>query len=152
MKIFVTVGSMFPFDRLIEEMDKIAASGKHEIFAQTGESTYTPVNFSYKDFLDYSEMISRIKWADVVVSHAGVGTVIDLMSGGKPFLLVPRLSRRKEAIDDHQLELCKYLHKEFGITYLTDESRIASSLKSAKATSKRRQKSGLLPEIKKLIR
>ncbi len=152
MKIFVTVGSMFPFDRLIKEIDKVAKEGKHEIFAQTGESTYLPKNCKYKPFLDYSENISKMKQADVIISHAGVGTVIDIMSSKKPFILVPRLSKYKEAIDDHQLELCKYLHKEFDATYLTNESEIVPALKKAKAIKRGNQNEALLKEIKSLIR
>ena len=51
-KIFVTVGSTYPLDRLIKEIDIINKNKKYEIFAQIGKSEYNPKNINYAQFLD----------------------------------------------------------------------------------------------------
>ena len=74
-KIFVTVGSTYPLDRLIKEIETLNKD-KFEIFAQIGESKLNP-ELNYKKFLNYKEIQNKIKWADIVISHAGIGTILD---------------------------------------------------------------------------
>ena len=45
--IFVTIGSMFPFDRLIRVMDDwTARSGRKDVLAQIGNGGYVPQHMS----------------------------------------------------------------------------------------------------------
>ena len=44
--------------------------------------------------------------ADVVVTHGGTGTILKLLTLGKPAVLVPRRAARQEHIDDHQAPVC----------------------------------------------
>jgi len=45
--IFLTVGTQFPFDRLVRAVDSIIDKGliSETLFAQIGESSYKPRNF-----------------------------------------------------------------------------------------------------------
>ena len=47
--------------------------------------------------------------ADVVIAHAGVGAALEALDGGRRPLLVPRLQRHGEHVDDHQLEVAREL-------------------------------------------
>ena len=49
--------------------------------------------------------------ARVVISHCGEGNLLLLQELGTPFVLVPRTKRRKEHVDDHQLELAQVLER-----------------------------------------
>jgi UDP-N-acetylglucosamine transferase subunit ALG13 len=44
-----------------------------------------------------------VRRARVVVTHAGVGSIIVSLSNGKKPVVVPRLKQYAEAVDDHQL-------------------------------------------------
>jgi len=108
--MFITVGTeKFPFDRLIETIDKAITIGeiKDEVFAQIGSSTYIPKFIKYEKFLTFDEMIKTIRKADIVVSHAGVGSLLICLQMGKMPIIFPRLSRFGEHVDDHQLEFAK---------------------------------------------
>jgi UDP-N-acetylglucosamine transferase subunit ALG13 len=122
-KIFVTVGSTYPLDRLIKEVDKLDPK-KFEIFAQIGESKLYPKNIKWKKFINYEEMQKKIKWADIILSHAGVGTIIDCLNQKKSLLLFPRLKKYGESIDNHQLEICKAFNAKFKINYFKNPNRI----------------------------
>lgn len=148
-KIFVIVGSTYPLDRLIKEIDKI--SNKYEIFAQIGNSNYKPKNIKFKKLLEYDEIIKKIKWSDLVISHAGAGTIIDVLSLNKKLLLFPRLKKNKEAIDDHQIEIAKAFEKKFGIKYTTNEKEIEKLITQTKTIKKINKKNKLVNEIKGLI-
>jgi UDP-N-acetylglucosamine transferase subunit ALG13 len=46
-----------------------------------------------------------INQARLIISHCGEGSILQLEETTKPYILVPRSSRFKEHVDDHQVEL-----------------------------------------------
>jgi beta-1,4-N-acetylglucosaminyltransferase len=112
IKIFITVGTT-EFDKLIEVIDKTC--GNHhelEIMAQISlSSVYKPVNIDYFEFSDRVE--SYIDDANIIITHAGAGSVYSMLEKGKKLIVVPNVSR----IDHHQTELANYVEKHnFALT------------------------------------
>ena len=60
-------------------------------------------------FLPFVDLIEHIRTADVVVTHAGVGSILTCLRLGRTPLVVPRQSRFGEHVDDHQVELTRAL-------------------------------------------
>ena len=112
-KVFVTVGTHPQnFTRLLKEIDSIASESEDtEFFAQTGYTDYKPENFLSKNFFSTEEYTERFASADVIVSHAGAGTIINALRLQKPLVLVPRLKKFSEHTNDHQLDLARALEK-----------------------------------------
>jgi UDP-N-acetylglucosamine transferase subunit ALG13 len=105
--IFVTVGEQLPFDRLIRTVDEWVGTSKKEVFAQIGRSTYTPIHISYKAFLTPEEFKEKLLTADVIVAHAGMGTIITALEMGKPILIMPRQAAFGEVRNNHQLSTAR---------------------------------------------
>lgn len=108
--IFVVLGTQkFQLNRLLQKLDDYVEQGliKDEIYAQIGNSTYKPQNYSYKEFFDKKEFDETISKSDVVIAHSGVGTIITAIHAKKPVVVYPRLAKYKEHVDDHQLEIAK---------------------------------------------
>lgn len=106
--IFVTVGSQkFQFNRLIQKVDDLAASGEiaDKVFFQIGVSDYMPKHGEYSRFLDRDEFSEISGKCDIVITHGGTGAIIGAVKRGKKVIAVPRLARYKEHVDDHQLQL-----------------------------------------------
>ncbi|MCC7570190.1 beta-1,4-galactosyltransferase [Candidatus Micrarchaeota archaeon] len=136
MKIFVTIGTALPFDRLIKELDDVTGKNKWTVNAQIGNSTCEPNNFKATfQFLKPSDLKKEIDSAEVVVMHAGVGTILDLINIDRKCVLVPRLKQFGEAVDDHQLQICKELEKQ-GAVVCYDMENLEKSIKKAKPLSK----------------
>jgi len=148
-KIFVTVGSTYPLDRLIKESNKFDTK-KFEIFAQIGESAFEPKNIKWTKFLDYDKLQEKIKWADVIISHAGIGTIIDCLSQKKQLILFPRLKKYGEAVDDHQIEICKAFEKKYNIKWPKNEKGLEKILKKDRQTHLKKRNL-LVKEIKGTI-
>ena len=111
MKIFVAVGTHpQAFDRLFKALD--ALKPFHDVFGQTGHSTYIPKSFPSKPFLDEKEFTQRFSWADVIITHGGAGSILHALEAGKKVLVVPRQKRFNEHTNDHQLELAHALGGE----------------------------------------
>lgn len=103
--IFVTTGvSSKPFDRLIRKMDQIAIGYKGSIIMQTGHNGYKPQHARYFATLSRELYLNYMQQADLVISHAGTGTTMDLILNRKRCVLVPRQKKYGEHLNDHQLQ------------------------------------------------
>jgi len=105
--IFVTVGEQLPFDRLVRAVDVCAIATGQEIIAQIGESTLIPDNIEYKKFLNPQEFEECFMNADVIIAHAGMGTIITALELGKPLIVMPRQADLGEHRNDHQFATAK---------------------------------------------
>lgn len=131
--IVVTLGTQrFPMNRLIEAMDKIAPGLEEEVFVQTGNSTYIPKNCQYQNFVDAKEFQKKIEECSVLVTHAGVGTIMRGINVGKPVVVVPRLAQYHEHVDDHQVQIAKAFAQKGCVLYCEELEQLQEMLNTAK--------------------
>lgn len=105
--IFVTVGSRnYPFDRLFKKLDELYESGilNDTMFAQVGTSTYKPKHYEYDNFISPEEFLEKVQQADIVVSHGASGSIMKALNAGKKVIVVTRLEKYGEHINDHQIQ------------------------------------------------
>ena len=127
--IFVTVGAQMPFDRLVRTVDQWAQSrGRSDVFAQIGLSNNVPRHFQSKQFLDPVEFRERVESARVVVSHAGMGSIITALEFGKPIIVMPRHARLKETRNDHQIATGNHLAEMGRVNLACDEQMLLEKL------------------------
>lgn len=123
--IFVTVGTLqYPFDRLLRALDDV----DEELIVQGGSSTYRPEGATWLDFVEYPELVGYMRQARVVVSHAGVGSAMTAVSAGKRPLVVPRLKRHGEAVDDHQVAFARRLADKGLAVLVEDPASLGAAL------------------------
>ncbi|MPM24604.1 hypothetical protein SDC9_71087 [bioreactor metagenome] len=129
--IFVTVGSHYQgFDRLIKKMDEIAGKTDEEVIMQIGYTKYKPANSQYFDFAGYSKIKQLNNEARIVVSHAGVGSILTALEQKTHLIIVPRLKKYDEVVDDHQLEIARQLSENPNVTIFYDVENLDEFLKS----------------------
>jgi beta-1,4-N-acetylglucosaminyltransferase len=135
--IFVTVGSHYQgFDRLIKKMDEIAGKTDEKVIMQIGHTSYKPVNAEYFDFVDDFSKIEQLnRDARVVVSHAGAGSILTALKLSKPVIVVPRLKKYNEHMDDHQLEIAEAMSSTKGVVSVKDVQEIEQILQENLALS-----------------
>jgi beta-1,4-N-acetylglucosaminyltransferase len=132
--IFVTVG-MHPtgFERLVKEMDRVAGTIDEEVIMQIGGTKYVPLNAKHFGFGTEEEVKVLCQKARVVVMHGGVGTILNVLQEGATVVVVPRLEKYGEAIDDHQLVFVQELEKKGRITAVYDVERLEEALRKVDA-------------------
>jgi UDP-N-acetylglucosamine--N-acetylmuramyl-(pentapeptide) pyrophosphoryl-undecaprenol N-acetylglucosamine transferase len=109
-RVFVATGIMtreYPFDRLFEKLESIVPDGV-EIRVQ-GAGNWKSSKLTLLSDLSPDALAQEIDAADAVVIHAGVGLALDCMAIGKHPVVVPRESRHREHVDDHQGEFASEL-------------------------------------------
>jgi beta-1,4-N-acetylglucosaminyltransferase len=103
--IFLTVGTQFPFDRLVKAIDRLLDDGilNESVFAQIGSTTYKPKNFPAVPSLDKHAFDRQYDQASAIISHGGTGVIMMAIDRKKPLLAVPRLRQYGEVVNDHQV-------------------------------------------------
>ena len=131
--IFVSVGTeKFQFNRLLAYIDKGIEDKEinDTIFAQIGCSDYRTKNYQYKDYIPYNEVVKNIELADIVIIHAGIGSTILCLELGKIPILLPRLHKENEHLDEHQLEFAKKIKNINKAIVTYDEEGLINSIKN----------------------
>lgn len=130
--ILVTVGAQMPFDRLVRTVDEWAArTGRTDVFAQIGPDAYTPRHIAHARFLEPDEFRARVESADVIVAHAGMGSILTALQAGKPILIMPRRGDLRETRNDHQVATAQRFADRPGVSVAADEHELAELLDRA---------------------
>lgn len=122
--ILLTVGTQLPFDRFVEIVDHHAPKMPERIFAQVGRSRYVPQNMDWKPFIGPIEFEEKVRTCSLIVSHAGIGTIVMAQKHGKPMVLFPRLAKLDEHRNDHQLATVAALGERRGIQTAMSEDEL----------------------------
>lgn len=125
-----------PFLRLVNKMDEIAGRTDEEVIIQKGHTDFETKNAVSFDFLPSDEKyLEYFKRARIVVCHAGAGTLLNSLSFGKTTIVMPRLRKYDEHINDHQLELVGALKVKTGLTVVLEVDALEEALANADTDS-----------------
>ena len=131
--IFVTVGSQSPFDRLVAAVDKWAGTRSDiHAYAQIGQGRYEPKNMPFSRSITQQEFESRLAGCDLVVSHAGMGTIISALVLSKPILALPRHASLGETRNDHQLATAEKFAERGMLVHASDEDELIALLERSR--------------------
>jgi UDP-N-acetylglucosamine transferase subunit ALG13 len=132
--ILVTVGTNeAPFDRLLRGLHGLDLDGE-TVVVQHGASAVRPAGARCVDFLPFGELDGLTRSARVVICHAGVGSVAQALAHGRRPIVVPRLRRFGEAVDDHQVFFARRLERAGLATVVEDVTRLGEALAIAHET------------------
>lgn len=117
MKVLVTIGSMVEkkFTRLFRILDELCDEGildGTQVTAQVGFDNYQTTKYKCFDMIADGDFKKLIGASDLVIAHAGTGTVISSIRQGKKVIIFPRMVEYDEHYDDHQLELAELFTKQ----------------------------------------
>lgn len=89
--IFVTVGSQGSFDRLICAVDQSTAlRSRSDVFAQIGKAKYIPKHIRFTESLDPLQFKQLAEESQLIVAHAGIGSIVSALESAKPIVVMPR--------------------------------------------------------------
>ena len=135
--IFVILGTQDKkFPRLLEAIQKKIDEGKidkkEEIVVQAGSTKFESKDMKIVDYLPVNEFEELIDKADIIICHAGVGTILTALKKGKKIIAAARLKKYGEHVNDHQLQILDNFSKKGYILPLDDFDKIDNLIKQIK--------------------
>lgn len=127
--ILVTVGTDLPFDRMVRVVDEWARlNDRDDVYAQIGEGGWEPQHIRFSRFLSPPEFAQCFSSANVIISHAGMGTILSAMSYGKPILVMPKKASLGEHRSEHQLATARHMAELGSVNVAFDEYELRDRL------------------------
>ena len=127
--IFVTVGTQLPFDRMVAAVDTWRRDNPAvSVFAQVGDSQLDTLSIEHRDFVPPSEAKRLIVQSELIIAHAGMGSILTALRFGKPILIMPRRAALGEHRNEHQMATAKWLESRSGIFVAWDEVQLRQRL------------------------
>jgi UDP-N-acetylglucosamine transferase subunit ALG13 len=140
-RLFVTLGTIYPyrFDALVDAILLTGLADSQTVW-QLGTTTRRGLPGTAVSQMGAAEFEDCARAADVVITHAGVGTIMHLLEMGLFPVVVPRRAKRNEHIDDHQAQIAGLLNsRAISMVTETDEldrnTIIAASAISVRSTA-----------------
>lgn len=118
--ILVTLGTQDKsFIRLLEALEKQCESGliQDKIIVQSGYTKFDSKHMKLIPYFSQDELDQYRQSAQCIITHGGVGSILDGCRYGKKIIGVARLKEYKEHINDHQIEICEQFSKDGYILY-----------------------------------
>ena len=133
--ILVTLGTQDKgFKRLLEAIQKQIDNGniKDKVIVQAGYTKYRSNNMDIFDFIAKEKMINMVKEADLIITHAGVGSILEGLKNNKKVIAAARLKKYGEHTNDHQLQILNKFKDMGYILSLDDFNKLDIVLKEVK--------------------
>lgn len=121
--IFVTSGTQLPFDRFIQAVDEVALSHPSKTFLVQASCVKYQVksrNIQLVNHLSPVEFTDAVNTAELIISHAGIGSIVSAAQSGKPLIVFPRFGKLKEHRNNHQVATCEAMQKCFTLHVATN--------------------------------
>lgn len=133
--ILVTLGTNDKtFPRLLEALDKEIEKGniKDKVVIQAGSTKYESKNMEIFDLIERDKFDKLMDECDLLITHGGVGSILTGLNKGKKVIAVPRLSKYKEHVNDHQLQIVENFSKHKYILAANDLNKLSKIIEKAK--------------------
>lgn len=135
--IFLTIGTHEPFDRLVRAFDDWCAARRPAlpVFGQIAAAagSYRPRHFDWVVRLSPADYAARVAQTALLVSHAGMGSILTALSLGRPIVVMPRRGHLRETRNDHQYDTARRLAGRPGLYVAADEAALGAVLDTALA-------------------
>ncbi len=133
--ILVTLGTQDKsFERLLDAVQKAIDDGyiNEKVVVQAGYTTYESKDMEIFDFIPRDKFEELIEECDILITHAGVGSILSGLNNNKKVIAAPRLSKYKEHINDHQLQIVEKFKRLGYILPLDDFEKLGEVIKKSK--------------------
>lgn len=141
--LFATVGAILPLHRLERAVVALKQAGRipEEVILQVGNSDLPRPQvdgLTIVETLPFDQLQEILKRADLVVCHAGTGSIITALSQCCGVVAMPRLVSAGDSYDDHQSEIAEVFAERGLIAVAEDAETLAQALDRARRAPRHR--------------
>lgn len=106
--IFVILGTQDKtFPRLLKAIQHQINLGniKEKVIVQAGSTKFQSKDMEILDYISMEQFGKYIEDSDYIITHGGVGTILDSLKKKKKIITIPRLKKYGEHENNHQLQI-----------------------------------------------
>ena len=121
-----------PFKRILKKVEKLKKENKikDRVIAQTGCTNYSSDYIESFNYAPKEKLFELMDEARVIITHGGVGTIIECLSKNKKIIVVPRLKKYKEHTNDHQIQITKEFAEKGYVIPLFNDNKLLDEIKN----------------------
>ena len=132
-RTFVSIGNgKQSFSRLLNAIEKHVDSLPKPILVQRGHTPFVSNNCKVVDFVNMDDFLQHVRDAELLILHAGAGSVLHSVRAGKRPILMPRSAKFDEIVNEHQRAFAKALHIEGKAIAVENEEELHLAIKKIK--------------------
>ena len=131
------------FHRLLEEVDKLIEKKviEEKVIVQAGYTKYNSSNMEIFDLISNDKLNKLMDDADIIITHGGVGSIIESLKKNKKIIVCPRLKKYNEHTNNHQLQIVERFSKKGYIIPYYENDDLGKILKEIKDFKPRKYRS-----------
>ena len=133
--ILVTLGTQDKsFSRLLDAVQAAIDNGdiNDKVVVQAGYTRYQSNDMEIFDFIPIDEFETLIDECQVLITHAGVGSIVTALKKGKKIIACARLAKYDEHTNNHQLQIAETFDKSGYLIFLKDFNNLGKVLEKIK--------------------
>lgn len=131
--ILVTLGTQDKsFKRLLDEIENELEKGdiKEQVIVQAGFTKYDSKHMLIFDLIPMDEFDKLVSECRILITHAGVGSILTGLKNNKKVIAVPRLAKYNEHTNDHQLDITNEFYKRGYLLKVDNMNELGDILKN----------------------
>lgn len=121
------------FKRLLDAIQKQIDLGviTDKVIVQSGHTKYESEDMEIFDLIPMADFDDLVTQADIIITHAGVGSLVGALKKNKIIIAAARLKKYNEHTNDHQLQILKNFSEAGYILALQDFDKLDELLMQA---------------------
>jgi len=129
LSTFVTLGNPTQaFHRLLDAVAEVRAELPAPITVQHGSTPFSVPGCIAREYVDREEFAQLLAKARIFIAHAGAGGTLEAIRCGKLPIIMARLRKYREHIDDHQLQLTEALASEGRVLVISNAAELRAAI------------------------
>jgi UDP-N-acetylglucosamine transferase subunit ALG13 len=121
-----------PFDRMIGLVDQwVGRRTDVSAFAQIGEGASVPEHMEHADMLNSAQYQTNIADADLIIAHAGTGSILKAITAQRPIIVLARRASLGECRNEHQTTTDRWLGDRDGVYFAADDEAFVALLETS---------------------
>ena len=119
------------FHRLLEEIEKNIEDGtiKEQVIVQAGYTKFKSNNMEIFDLIPKEKLEKYQEEANYIITHGGVGSIIESLKKGKKVIAIPRKQKYGEHVNDHQIDIVQTFNEKGYLIGLNDVEELKEEKK-----------------------
>lgn len=142
--ILVTLGTQDKeFVRLLNAVEKAILEKEitDDVIVQAGFTNFKSQNMKVFDYIDIDLFNKYVDEASLIITHGGVGTIMNALSKGKKIIGAARLAKYGEHHNDHQIEILENFDENGYLIYAKELDDFGKYTKNIKTFTPKQYKS-----------